>query len=331
VSARHEQDARRPPGAVPEPLDHVVAVVLTYRRQRLAGDVVRSLIDIEGFDPGHVIVVVNGDGGLDDPGLEGRVRMHRLPENLGPAAGFGAGLTEAFSDPSIDWAYLCEDDVGLFALPGPRVADVLERTAAATAVPGAPPVGAVVSYGRTFVRRTGYAENTVPPADTPDGLAPVEVACWGATLVARAVVDAGIRPDPDWFFGYEDFDFFLRVRSAGFSVLVDAVAARAVADQQTSRGRARALGADRPVDAAEAWRAYYVARNFFTFARRHGRPRWIAWHLAYSARRLQLAGSGAERAAYLRGLVDGIRGRLGRNPRYQSHQGELPVPKSPWR
>jgi hypothetical protein len=254
--------------------------------------------------------------------------MHRLPENLGPAAGFGAGLIEAFSDPSIDWAYLCEDDVGLFDLPGPRVTDVLERTAASVTSPASRPVGAVVSYGRTFVPRTGYAENTVPPDDAPHGLAPVEVACWGATLVARAVVEAGVAPDPDWFFGYEDFDFFVRVRSAGFTVLVDAVAARAVAGQQTSGGRARALGGDRPVDAAEAWRAYYVARNFFTFARRHGRPGWIAWHLAYSARRLQLAGSGAERAAYVRGLYDGIRGRLGHNPRYQSEKGELPRPRS---
>ena len=305
-------------------IDGVAAVVLTYRRHRLAGDVTRSLLAMEGFDPGRVIVVVNGDGGLDDPDLEARVRMVRLPTNLGPAAGFARGLVEAFSDPAVDWAYLCEDDVGLFNLPSPRVADVLTRVAS---VPqGSVPVGAVVAYGRTFTGRGGHAENTVPRPDIPHGLAPVDVACWGATLVARAVVEAGILPDEEWFFGYEDFDFFCRLRAAGFSVMVDAVAAGAVADQQTSRGRAEALGGDRPVDAAEAWRAYYVARNFFTLARRHGRPSWLAWHLAYSLRRLQLAGGRAERAAYLHGMWDGVRGRLGPHPRYQSRQGELPRP-----
>ncbi|HXQ60141.1 MAG TPA: hypothetical protein VN799_08575 [Acidimicrobiales bacterium] len=325
MTARDEHDARPVTGSVPvRSLGNVAAVVLTYRRRRLAGDVTRSLIDVEGFDPRQVIVVVNGDGGLDDPSLEERVRMHRLPENLGPAAGFAEGLAEAFSDPSIDWAYLCEDDVGLFDLPTPRVVEVLARVASASAASGA--VGAVVSYGRRFTGRGGHTENFVPPADSDGGLAPVDVACWGATLVSRAVYDAAIRPDPEWFFGYEDFDFFCRVRAGGFSVLVDAVAARAVADQQTSRGRAEALGADRPVDADEAWRAYYVARNFFALARRHGRPSWIAWHLAYSVRRLQLAGGRAERAAYVRGLVDGVRGRLGRNPRYESRRGELPVP-----
>jgi len=25
----------------------------------------RSLLEVEGFDPGHVVVVVNGDGGLE--------------------------------------------------------------------------------------------------------------------------------------------------------------------------------------------------------------------------------------------------------------------------
>ena len=80
------------------------------------------------------------------------------------------------------------------------------------------------------------------------------------------------------------------------------------------------------MDADEAWRAYYVARNFFSFARRHGKRRWLAWHLAYSVRRLQLAGSRAERRAYLHGLWDGMHGRLGANPRYQSRRGELPLP-----
>jgi hypothetical protein len=348
VTASGEQDAQRgsevawseseanpesvatPESGLGRAPDNVAAVVLTFRRRRLAGDVVRSLMDAEGFDPGRIIVVVNGDGGLDDPLLEERVHMHRLPENVGPGAGFGHGLSAAFSDPAIDWAYLCEDDVGLFDLPRPRLSDVLERITAAsdgrTDDGTVGPIGAVVSYGRVFTPHGGHTENLVPESGSPHGLATVDAACWGATLVSRAVVTAGILPDPEWFFGYEDFDFFCRVREGGFSVMVDAVAARAVATQQTSRGRAEALGNDRPVDGDEAWRAYYVARNFFAFTRRHGRPSWIAWHLAYSVRRLQLARGRGERSAYLRGLWDGWRGRMGRNERYLSQQGELPLP-----
>jgi GT2 family glycosyltransferase len=300
----------------------VAAVIVTYRRRRLAGDLVRSLLAVEGFDPDHVVVVVSGDGGLDDANLEKRVRMLRLPTNVGPAAGFRHGLVEVFADPSIEWAYLCEDDVGLFHFPVPRVVEVLSRVSTRQGVMGSP--GAVVAYGRNFSGHGGHTVNSVP-LDAPDGLAPVDVACWGATLVSRAVVDAGVLPDPEWFFGLEDFDFYCRIRAAGLSVLVDVTAAKAVADQQTSQGRANALAPHRPVDTDEAWRAYYVARNFFSFARRHGKRRWLAWHLAYSVRRLQLAGSGTERRAYLHGLWDGMLGRLGANPRYQSEHGEFPL------
>jgi hypothetical protein len=78
----------------------------------------------------------------------------------------------------------------------------------------------------------------------------------------------------------------------------------------------------RPLDADEPWRAYYLARNFFELARRHGRRSWYAWHIVYSVRRLQLAHSSAERLATVRGLVDGIRGRLGVEPRYLRQVGE---------
>ena len=295
----------------------VTAVVLTYRRPRLAGDVVRALIQREGLGPEQIVVVVNGDGGLDDPELEAAVRMVRLPVNTGPAGGFRAGLEVATADPGCEWVYLCEDDIGLFDLPAPRLADLIERVAALA--PTHPALGAVVAYGRSFVGRGAHTVNVVP-ADA--GFVPVDVACWGATLVARRVVDAGVLPDPDLFFGVEDFDFFCQVREAGFEILVDGKAARAVAGQQTNEGRDEAIRADRPNDAAEAWRAYYHARNSLELCRRHGRSSWIAWHLAYSLRHLQAARSRAERSAIVHGLWDGLRGRLGQNPDYQREAGE---------
>jgi GT2 family glycosyltransferase len=305
----------------------VTTVVLTHMRPGLAGDVVRGLLERERLDGKRIVVVVNGRGGLDDPDLEDAVRMVRLPHNTGPAGGFKAGLLEAFREPNVRWAYLCEDDVGLFDLPWPRLTDLLDRVAAhqsggePAAAPDRP-VGAVVAYGRVFVGRGAHTVNVVP-LPTSEDLAPVDVACWGATLVSRAVVESGVLPDATWFFGLEDFDFFCRVRDAGFEVLLDEVAARQVAEQQTNAGRESAIRDRRPTDAAEAWRAYYHARNSFALARRHGRPSWLVWHLACSARRLQTAGSREERMAIVHGLWDGAWGRLGENPRYRREVGEL--------
>jgi GT2 family glycosyltransferase len=290
----------------------------------LAGATVRSLLEVEGFAPDRVVVVVNGEGGLDDPELEKSVRMIRLPVNTGPAGGFRRGLTEAFADPSTKWAYLCEDDMVLLHLPTPRIAGLLTRMTDRARRADAPrtPVGAVVAFGRVFVPRSGHTVNVVPRRGSPGDLAPVEVTTWGATLVSRAVVEAGLLPDPELFFGFEDFDFYCRVHTAGFAVLVDVPCARRIAHHQTLVGREAALRDHRPTDADEPWRAYYLARNFFELARRHGRTSWYAWHLLYSMRRIQLAPSGAERVATVRGLWDGARGRLGIDPRYVREVGE---------
>jgi GT2 family glycosyltransferase len=299
----------------------VTAAVLTHMRPRLAGAAVRYLLEVEGFDPARVLVVVNGEGGLDPATDDAGVRVTRLASNLGPAGGFRACLVEAFADPATEWVYLCEDDVTLLHLPVPRVAALIDRVESLPAADRAS-VGAVVAFGRRFVPTSGHTVNVVPRRGAPGELAPVEVTTWGATLVSRASFDAGVLPDPDLFFGFEDFDYYCALREAGFSVLVDVPTARRIAHHQTSAGRDAALEAHRPVDADEPWRAFYFARNFFALARRHGRRRWMAWHLLYSARRLQLAGSAEERKAIVLGLLDGAQGKLGIDRRYLRRVGE---------
>ena len=171
-------------GAEAQPVpSSVTAVVLTHRRPRLATAVVRSLIEREGLSPDRVVVVINEPGGLEDAALESTVRLVRLPRNVGPAGGFGAGMEAAFADPSVRWVYLCEDDIGLFSLPSPRLADVMRRAEGRCQLPGRP-VGAVVAYGRNFVGRGAHTVNLAPPMGSPYELVPVDVASWGATLLA---------------------------------------------------------------------------------------------------------------------------------------------------
>jgi hypothetical protein len=302
--------------------DDTVAVVLTHRRRRLATALVRSLIVDEGFLPDRIVLVVDRDGGLENPALEASVRLIRLESNRGPAAGFRSGLEAAFEDPSVAFAFLCEDDVGLLGLPTPRLASVRAAVDDYQATAGS--VGAVVAYGRRFGKRRGTTDPFVPDPEGPR-LQHVDVAAWGATLVSRRVVEEGILPDDLWFFGYEDFDFFLRVRARGLAVLVDRDSGLAVTEAtSTLAGRDAALSGERPDDAMEPWRAYYVARNFFELARRHGDRRWLLWHFAYSVRRLQLATTWSQRRATLIGLSHGLLHHYGRNSRFVRAMGELP-------
>ena len=109
----------------------------------------RSLITAEGLPPDRIVVVVNEEGGLDDPHSNGRCAWSDST-NSGPGGGFKVGLEVAFEDPESHWAYLCEDDVGLLPLPSPRLSALVDRV---EALGGAdPPIGAVVSYGRVLAR-----------------------------------------------------------------------------------------------------------------------------------------------------------------------------------
>jgi len=318
-SAGSPGDRGRSASAMP---GDTVAVVVTHRRRRLATKLVHSLLLDEGFPPDQVTLVIDRDGGLEDPSLEAAVRVVRLAVNSGPAAGFRAGLDASFDDPSVRYAYLCEDDVGLMGLPVPRVADLRAEVDAYERRTGRR-VGAVLAYGRRFGRRGGTTAPFLPDPDGPR-LQPVDVGSWGALLVSRRVHDAGIRPDDSWFFAYEDFDYYLRIRQAGFAVLIDRDSGLATAAAtSTLAGRSTAFRAERPDDTVEPWRAYYVARNMFELARRYGDLRWVGWHLVYSMRRFQLAASWSERRALLLGLRDGVLRRSGRNERYVRVLSEL--------
>ena len=303
----------------PSPADPpATAVVLTYRRPRHAARLVRSLLEDEGVPASQVIVVVNGEGGLDDSALEHAVTMLTLEDNVGPAGGFARAFRFVRGIAETPWIYACEDDTDLCGPGSPRLGTLIERVEAfEREVPG-PPVGVVLASGWNVDLRTGRTtRHLVGDPEAP--FEEVDFGAWDATLVSRRVVDAGIVPDESLFWWAEELDFCLRVRRAGFRVLVDV---------PTSLGRERApdpapeAGRALPTRADEPWCSYYMARNGFLVGRRLGTPTWIMWHLLKTARRLQLAPSNAHRAAIVRGLADGLLGRTGRNASFTREVGE---------
>ena len=198
------------------------------------------------------------------------------------------------------WFYLCEDDQGRHNLPAGRIADLIEAVERFERdVPG-PPVGAVVASGRHIDLRTGRTSNHV---FGPRGarFEEVDYGPFFGALLSRRVLGARVVPDEDLFWWAEDLDFSLRIRAAGFRVLVDTVAQKATTDKGSSN---------------EPWCGYYMARNNFHLRRRYGGVRWDAWHILKSARRFQRAPTNAHRIAIVRGFLDGVRGRRGRHPEF---------------
>jgi GT2 family glycosyltransferase len=305
------------------------AIVLTYRRWRLATAVVRDLLDVEGFLPEQVHLIVNGEGGLDDRDLEARIDVLVLPENLGASGGFRAGLEHvAKSCAPEPWVYVCEDDVALFTqLPTPRVRALINGADAIAHEK----LGAIVAYGRDLNWRTGvsYDRRQHRKQHRPGPFEEVDMGAWGATLISRRVLDAEVFPDPRYFWGFADLEYCLQLREAGFRILVDCDAEAALEEQVVHLSRT--WNGERPGrrDESESWCAYYYARNFFELRRRYGTALWSLRHLTKCVRRFQLAPTNAHRRAIVQGWWDGARGRMGKNPAFVRAVGELAMAEAP--
>jgi GT2 family glycosyltransferase len=274
-----------------------------------------------------VIVVDNASGAATGVALAGftdmRLEVVRSDVNLGGAGGFALGMRHALAG-ACDWLWLLDDD----AVPRP---DTLALLAGALAGP-AFGAGAVAPAVREFgapapVHRRRYSlwsglEWSLGPGHYESACAAVDTASFvGLLVAARAVVPAGL-PDSDLFLSYDDTEYCLRLRRAGWPLWL--VPASVVDHLRSPQARLRAG----PVGP----RHYFNLRNRIVVARRHARLPILAGSVATLTGLLLWLGCrgrferGATRIA-LRALADGWAGRLGAYPALlQDPAATLPAP-----
>lgn len=309
----------------------IAAVVVTYNREAALQEALPRIL-AEPFATVMVIDNASSDGtaqwlaGLDDP----RLLVLRLPENIGGAGGFAAGL-EALGPH--DWYVLADDDA--WPVPGALAAFAAGLADLRAAAPG--PLGAVVSAVhlptgaicemnrpalnpwaslRTFwralrYRRAGfhipdhaYAGQTPLPVDTGSFV--------GFFLSAEGLAQIG-PPDPGFFLYADDAVYALSLRAAGLSnIFAPSVG---YVHNCTSLGVGNIT---RPL-----WKVYYRARNgvrlAYTAAGPLGWPFAMGWYLVAWVRLGRHYETQEKRAYYgllARGLWDGLRGVRGRHPDY---------------
>jgi rhamnopyranosyl-N-acetylglucosaminyl-diphospho-decaprenol beta-1,3/1,4-galactofuranosyltransferase len=251
---------------VTETEETVAVVVVTYNRAAL---LTRMLAGLAALDrkPDAVIVVDNASTDHTATVLAGvtdlPLQVIRPDENLGGAGGFHGGVEAAFEQ-GYDRIWLMDDDV----VPSPDCLDVLMAVdedclmAVREDVTGRLVEKAAVTFDlRNPLRlkpKTAMVETAFGARDRMPELVEIQVVAFEGFMVRRRVVEEIGLPDPGYFIFYDDVDFALRARRAGFRIWAvrDAVLVRQ-------------LDFDQQHDLA-GWKGYYMYRNLFTVHLRYG-------------------------------------------------------------
>lgn len=291
---------------------NVGAFIVTYRRE---DHLERSLHALLGQSrvPDRILVVDNA-ASADTAALVRRLEHPALayeaaPANLGSAGGTELGQRR-LHEAGFDFVYFGDDD------NPPRAADTVERLIGLLAASG-PDVGGTGALGARWDWRTGRLVRL--PDDALDGVLEVDFIGGNHTLVMpRAAIDRVGFYNGGLFFGYPDLEYSLRIRRAGYRLLVDSELMRRHRSESGRLGITlrRSPRPRRP--RAAIWRSYYTTRNYISMMRTtFDRPDLARREAARALGRTVASwsrgpGYGMEfTRLQLKALADGFAGRLG--------------------
>lgn len=232
-----------------------------------------------------------------------RLEQMVLPKNLGFAGGFNVGLRHAL-DADAEFAFILNNDT----IVAPNMLEVLVAAASPAAVGiVAPAIFYATEPNRVW--STGGGHNPVTLEITGDNgrretlvdVTERQFLSGCAMLIKRAVLEHVGLFDERFFVYYEDSDYCLRARQAGYQLKV-VPHARIWHQVSTSSD-----GSNSPLE------RYWMGRSSVLFFRKHARGwQWcviIPWRIGSALKttlRLVRAGRWSAARAYLQGVREGI-------------------------
>ena len=244
----------------------VAVVVVTYNRADLLERMLAGLAALDRL-PDAVLVVDNAStdhtpavlAAATNPGLQ----VIRSADNLGGAGGFHLGVRTAYLA-GFDRIWLMDDDV----IPAPSCLTVLMAQDEDCLMPVREDLdGHLIEKAATrFDLRNPLAlhpkksmvETDFGTRSRMPERVQLENVPFEGFMVRRAVVDAIGLPDPSYFIFYDDVDYAVRARRAGFRIWAvrDAVLVRQLDFSQQHD--------------LSGWKGYYMYRNMFVVHLRYG-------------------------------------------------------------
>jgi glycosyltransferase involved in cell wall biosynthesis len=295
------------------PVPSLGSFVVTYHRPEPLRASLEALIT-QTRPPDLLLVVDNGRDQEAERLVKAydkdQIRYEASPDNLGSAGGTWLGTTR-LAELGLDLIHSGDDDNPLESTTTLERLVTLLNSAAAD-------VGGVGVVGARFDWRRG---SLVRIADE-ELHGPLEVDFIGGNhhlILRREAVERAGAPNRDLFFGYPDLEHCLRIRRAGFRLVVDGDLMRTYREMFGRTGSVQERSAVPRRNLSGIWRNYYTTRNYIHMMRRtFGHPELARRQVAKVSLRCIAAWSrgpayGATFARLqMRAVLDGYRGVLGR-------------------
>lgn len=282
--------------------ERIAAIVWTYGRPEVAAGAVAAIAE-QSHRVERVVVVDSaspaGDASALASLLDGRAELVVLADNVGPGGAIAAGLRRLDLD-DLDAVWFVEDD----SRPAPdALADLLAVRASATDPVMVGPDAADLRRGQWRLR-----------ARRRDGdHGPVDLVYLDGAIVDVGALAAAGPPREDFFIMHVDVEYPMRLADGGVTMLQAGVGYEALRMGST--------------DPSNAWRTYYQTRNHLRLALdRRSAPLLFGFALRTAKQLVAAIGKGDVRVIGWRGrgLVDAVRGRMGRTVEPPRPSGAAP-------
>jgi GT2 family glycosyltransferase len=226
--------------------------IITYNRPEILRDTI-SKVFAQSLPPAFLWIIDNSESLETDQLIasigDARIRIHRMGYNAGPAGAATVGL-KLCAKGGAEWIFWGDDN------DPPFRADCFERLLAIR--DENPFCGILGAVGQFFDRKKGVIKRVQTRLlERKQWLEVDSIAGGMCMLVSNKVVKAGVFPDKDLFFGFEELDFCLKASRKGFSMVVDC---QLFLESREQAGR---LEFERPIyqKKSNLNREYYSLRN----------------------------------------------------------------------
>jgi len=251
-------------------MSNIYALIVTFKRKELLKEVVKGVLQQSKSVSKIIIVDNNSNDGTEElikklnetSNIE--IEYYNTGANLGGAGGFSFGFEQAIKY-NFDYLWVMDDDV----LPAPDCLELLEESATNNII--VQPIrynkdGSCAEYSPVIfdldsIFITRPKRQTV--VEMIDNSQNNEIALDGipfeGPLVSRKIIDTIGLPDARFFIFYDDLDFALRAKNAGFQIIC-----------KTNAKATRLLLNNQETD-LQSWKGYFMLRNFFRIHFIHGK------------------------------------------------------------